>query len=191
MASWFNAVSQSLKDGDYAAALETTKGTLQNAAQKVTTAVDENIKKAAADVDSTSEEIRAKNNIKQKGDTLPWEVSEEKSIVQDDLMEKVLALSLDDESFTTAPMPPTLFDFRVDEHVAVIMKLLQLDPNLAARHARLSPKMNEDDFWKNYFHRCALLRAEMDVGPALPRDTSAAAAEAVAGGAAGRGAAGG
>ena len=44
---------------------------------------------AAADVDSTSEEIRAKNNIKQKGDTLPWEVSEEKSIVQDDLMEQV------------------------------------------------------------------------------------------------------
>ena len=47
------------------------------------------IGQAAADVDSTSEEIRAKNNIKQKGDALPWEVSEEKSIVQDDLMEQV------------------------------------------------------------------------------------------------------
>ena len=45
MASWFNAVSQALKDGDVAGALETTKGSLQNAAKNVTEAVDENIKK--------------------------------------------------------------------------------------------------------------------------------------------------
>ena len=45
MASWFNAVSQALKEGDVAGALETTKGSLQNAAKNVTTAVDENIKK--------------------------------------------------------------------------------------------------------------------------------------------------
>ena len=48
------------------------------------------------------------------------------------------------------------------------MRLLELDPNLATRHARLSPKVNEETFWRHYFHRCALLRAEVGVGAALP-----------------------
>ena len=36
--------------------------------------------------------------------TLPWEIDDEsKSILQDDLMEKVLGLSLDDSTFTEPP----------------------------------------------------------------------------------------
>ena len=51
--------------------------------------------------------------------------------------------------------------------------------------------MNEDMFWKNYFHRCALLRAKMDVGPTLAPDTSAASQLAAGAGASGGSAASG
>ncbi len=39
------------------------------------------------------------------------------------------------------------------------MKLLEIDSNLARIHAKLSPKMNEEDFWFNYYCRIVYLRA--------------------------------
>jgi hypothetical protein len=45
----------------------------------------------------------------------------------------------------------------------VITRLLDLDPNLAKVHYRLSAKVDEELFWRRYFHRCRTLRAE--VGP--------------------------
>lgn len=50
----------------------------------------------------------------------------------------------------------------------IITRLLELDPNLAKIHYRLSSNMNEALFWGNYFHRCALLRAEVGASPPLP-----------------------
>ena len=39
-------------------------------------------------------------------------------------------------------------------------------------HYRLSAKMDERVFWRNYFHRCALLRASVGVDPPLKPDRS-------------------
>jgi len=43
----------------------------------------------------------------------------------------------------------------------VITRLLELDPNLTKVHYRLSAKMDEELFWRHYFHRCRTLRAEV------------------------------
>lgn len=62
----------------------------------------------------------------------------------------------------------------------MIVRLLQLDSNLARMHAKLSPHMDEVVFWRNYFMRVAYLRAACGIdGPdaqqrglgALPRES--------------------
>lgn len=50
----------------------------------------------------------------------------------------------------------------------IITRLLELDPNLAKTHYRLSSNIDETLFWGNYFHRCALMRAEVGASPPLP-----------------------
>lgn len=50
---------------------------------------------------------------------LPWECSEEQSIVAEELMEKVLSLSLNESNFIDEPMPPTCFEFDMEGHVKV------------------------------------------------------------------------
>merc|ERR1712070_1043735 len=117
-------------------------------------------------------EIRAQREKQGDVKSLPWELDNEaQSIVAEDLMEKVLSLGLDDANFREEPKPPTHFDFEMERHVEVITRLLEIDPNLSKVHYRLSAKMDERIFWRNYFHRCALLRADVGVGEPLRRIT--------------------
>lgn len=89
--------------------------------------------------------------------TLPWEsASEEQSILSDELMHKVLQLSLDDRNFIEESLVAVPFSFQ--SHVPVILRLLQLDSNLQQAHARLTPKMDEEALWRNYFWRVKYLR---------------------------------
>jgi hypothetical protein len=85
------------------------------------------------------------------------------AILSQDLMEQVMSLSLCDENFTSAPESATLtalkFDF--ESFVPVIMRLLELDSNLAAVHAKLSPHMDEMFLWRNYYLRVQYLRARI------------------------------
>mmetsp|Transcript_39727 Transcript_39727/g.51221 ORF Transcript_39727/g.51221 Transcript_39727/m.51221 type:complete len:207 (+) Transcript_39727:445-1065(+) len=82
-------------------------------------------------------------------------------------MERILSLSLDESTFLEEPTPPTYFDFDMETHVQLITRLLELDPNLAKAHYKLSAKMDERIFWEHYFHRIALLRADVGVSPSL------------------------
>lgn len=99
-----------------------------------------------------------------QGGNLPWETEDESlAILSQDLMEQVMSLSLCDENFTQAPDSDRLrsipFDF--DAFVPVIMRLLPLDSNLAAVHAKLSPRMDEQVLWRNFFWRVQYLRARI------------------------------
>ncbi|CAM9152847.1 unnamed protein product [Ascophyllum nodosum] len=126
---------------------------------------------------------------------LPWETRmEQKSILSQGLMEKVLSLSLEESNFTTAPpvdgpisqateeSPQGKEDndetrhedetstsaspeFHLDRHINVAVKMLSLDPNLAKVHARLISHMPEQLFWYHYFSRVALLRKEVGLEP--------------------------
>jgi len=159
MASWFGGIVQSLKEGDF-----------QGAVQKTSEQISTGIREATKEVDQEADQIRAQKQGAEQVNGLPWESSDEsKSILVEDLMERILSLSLDQQNFVDEPSPPTDFDFNMEAHVSVIMRLLEIDPNLAKMHYRLAAKMDERVFWRNYFHRCALLRAEVGIAPGLPR----------------------
>ena len=81
---------------------------------------------------SDDEEERVKN-------ALPWEVATE---VDEELKQKILALSCDEQTFYAPFDNDTEEDeaFDLDSHVSLIRKLLSIDSNLADQHARLSGK---------------------------------------------------
>ena len=64
---------------------------------------------------------------------LPWEAEvASKSNVAQELMERILELSLDEATFSPPPPPAAdVFSFSLSSHTAVIMRLLALDSNLA------------------------------------------------------------
>lgn len=98
---------------------------------------------------------------------LPWETDvESRQILSHDLMEKILTLSVHDRNFTVKAPNAHEVEFYFQEFVPVAMELLQLDSNLARVHAKLSPKMNEEDFWFNYYCRIVYLRGKSGIdGP--------------------------
>lgn len=75
-------------------------------------------------------------------------------------MEKILSLSQCELNFTTSPPSELLpfFEFNFQEKIPQVMSLLSLDHNLARLHAKISPKMDEEVFWKNYYARIFFLR---------------------------------
>jgi hypothetical protein len=112
-------------------------------------------------------EENQKKRIFQDHHQLPWETDiESRQILCKDLMEKMLALSLNEKNFTTKSPNSEEVEFYFQEFVPVAMQLLQIDSNLARIHAKLSPKMNEEDLWFNYFCRIVYLRARSGIeGP--------------------------
>ena len=58
-------------------------------------------------------------------------------------------LSLDERTFLDAA-PRVVFEFDFEAHVPVIMRLLELDPNLAKMHSRARAKSTKV-FWRRFF----------------------------------------
>ncbi|CAM9641979.1 unnamed protein product, partial [Phaeothamnion confervicola] len=73
-------------------------------------------------------------------------------------MEKVLGLSLEQSNFTTPPPSDAAYTFSLDQHAAVAMRVLEIDPNLSRTHAKLVSKLREEVFWRNYFFRVEHVR---------------------------------
>eukprot|EP01036_Dinobryon_divergens_P037282 gene37282-48741_t len=110
------------------------------------------------------EKINISNQL--SSSRLPWESDNEtKAILSQDLMEKILALSMAEENFTVKPPSPILesITFSFQSYIPVILRILQLDSNLARVHAKLSPKMDEEIFWRNYYIRVIFLRAQIGI----------------------------
>lgn len=51
------------------------------------------------------------------------------------------------------------FDF--EQFIAIAVRLLKLDSNLARMHAKLSPRMKEELFWELYYFRIVFLRVKI------------------------------
>ncbi|KAG5192623.1 hypothetical protein JKP88DRAFT_292615 [Tribonema minus] len=97
---------------------------------------------------------------------LPWETQDEsRSILSDDLLAKVFALSLESATFTEAPPPDANYAFDLTPHIACAMRLMDLDANLAKMHARYISKVGETAFWRNYFYKINVLRLAAGVEP--------------------------
>jgi hypothetical protein len=87
-----------------------------------------------------------------------------------DLMEKILQLSHCESNFTSPPPDELLpfFQFNFQEKIPQVMSLLSLDHNLARLHAKISPKMDEEIFWKNYYARIFYLRYRSGIDSLQP-----------------------
>lgn len=108
---------------------------------------------------------------------LPWEVKVDENTFSEDslLKEKIASLSSKESTFLQ-PFASRKKDAAEDDHdadnedafvltelrIQLIRRLLELDDQLAATHARLSGRsdVRETVFWRNYFHHCTETRDE-------------------------------
>lgn len=81
----------------------------------------------------------AKDKQKREGDAvLPWETDDDcLAILTQDVMEKILSLSLTEQNFTVSPPKLEMFFFQFSDHIPTAMRLLSLDANLARMHAKV------------------------------------------------------
>jgi len=107
---------------------------------------------------------------------LPWEVPHHSkklrecdTIYEEDeeLMKKIMELSCHEETFLGGAEEKSKGEedatFSLDEaRINLIRRLLELDDNLAAMHAKLSGRsdVKETAFWRNYFCHCERVRRE-------------------------------
>jgi len=118
------------------------------------------------------QEENRKENLHKKilSTILPWETNEEESkFLEEECKDAILTLSKKDDTFISSitpeeqdTLPPLLIDFDLDLHYSLIQRLLEIDPNLVEMQAQLSGAgAQEKKFWKNYFHRCSLVRKQV------------------------------
>lgn len=155
MSAWFQTfVNEAKKVGD-----------------SIAQVIDETAKAAEGDFLAEQQKMKEQKEYQTKPSSstlLPWETTDEAlAILSDELMDKIMKLSLVDNNFTVTPESlASKIEFSFKDYVPVIMKLLPLDSNLSKIHAKLSPKMNEEVFWKNYYYRVMYLRAKIGIdGP--------------------------
>lgn len=160
MADWFSSLAaQALKLAD-----DITDSLVQQANDAQTQLQNERTK--------LEDEERKKQEILHSHQLLPWETNiESRQILSDALMEKVFTIPLNERNFLEKPLNADEIEFNFSDFIPVALKLLQLDSNLARTHAKLSPKMNEEIFWYNYYCRVMYLRSASGIdGPLAQKE---------------------
>jgi hypothetical protein len=158
MSDWFSSLS--------ALATQATQF-----ADQLTETLVATVETASSDLEKEQASIRSEKakTTSSSSTLLPWETDDEsKMILSQDLMERIFALSLNEKNFTSTPANIHAVEFNFSAFVPVIMKLKDIDANLARVHAKLSLKMNEETFWRNYHFRVYYLRALVGLDPAEP-----------------------
>jgi len=121
-----------------------------------------------ADFNQEQEQFIASKSGKEQ-ESAPWTGYKK----EDQLREKILALSEDKRNFLRAPPQGVDFDFEYSAVAAHALVLLREDERLNKMRYDLVPKkVKEDDFWRNYFYRVGLAQQSFDLadslsGPAL------------------------
>jgi len=111
--------------------------------------------------------------IRSKGDkeqpTAPWSGYQN----EEELREKVLALSEDRRNFLRSPPAGVNFDFEYSAVAAHAVVLLKEDPRLSQMRYELVPKkVKEDEFWRNYFYRVGLVKQSFELSNSLATDNN-------------------
>lgn len=148
MADWFSSLASSaLKFAD-----ELTDSLVSQASEAQALLQEEQQKLKAEE--EHKKQIRATNQL------LPWETMiEARQILSKALMESILALSSNEKNFSVPAANKSEVTFSMEDFAPTALKMIEIDSNLARMHAKLSPKMNEEDFWLNYYCRIVYLRA--------------------------------
>ena len=160
MSEWFTSLTNQAQQ--YA---EQAKKQIDDLADNIATQVET----AQNEIDEERMKLAAEQGLtrfpRMNAQSLPWETDDEdRSILTQALMEKILSLSLCDSNFTEKPVEPVSSEpFDLEGFAPVIMKMLEIDSNLGNTHAKVSPNMNEEVFWKNYYQRIQFLRKKSGI----------------------------
>merc|ERR1712083_194702 len=104
--------------------------------------------------------------------TAPWSGYQN----EDELKDKILALSDDKRNFLRAPPTGVNFDFEYSAVASHAVVLLETDPRLQKMRYELVPKkVKEDEFWRNYFYRVGLIKQSFELAPVAPITTTTTA----------------
>jgi len=124
-----------------------------------------------ADFNQEQEEfIKSKGGKEQE--SAPWSGYQG----EEELKEKILALSEDRRNFLRAPPQGVDFDFEYSAVAAHAVVLLGEDPRLREMRYELVPKkVKEDEFWRNYFYRVGLAKQSFELAPVAPITSTASA----------------
>ena len=91
--------------------------------------------------------------------------SEDKSVLEAELRQRILRLATDPRTFLSSAPDPALFPFSLELALPHIQLALQNDPLLSRMQYRLVPrKVSERQFWTNYMYRVSMVREQMEVG---------------------------
>lgn len=117
-----------------------------------------------ADFNQEQEEfIKSKGGKEQE--SAPWSGYQG----EEELREKILALSEDRRNFLRAPPQGVDFDFEYSAVAAHAVVLLGEDARLREMRYELVPKkVKEDEFWRNYFYRVGLAKQSFELAPVAP-----------------------
>merc|ERR1712029_1012110 len=106
--------------------------------------------------------------IRTKGDkelpSAPWAGYQN----EEELKEKIFALSEDKRNVLRAPPSGVNFDFEYSNVATPALLLLEADPKLKQLRYELVPKViKEDEFWKNYFYRVSLIKQSFELSNSM------------------------
>merc|ERR1712029_358490 len=90
---------------------------------------------------------------------------------ENELRDKILALSDDKRNVLRAPPSGVNFDFEYSNVTSPALMLLEVDPKLKQLRYELVPKtIKEDEFWKNYFYRVSLIKQSFELSNSITED---------------------
>ena len=126
MSSWFDTISAQV-------------GKL---AQDINTAADDLVSKAnAAHAEILEEQSKIQaSQVSSDEILMPWETTDaDRSILSQDLMERIFLLPLSERNFTETPGSTAVasVEFDFNTYVPIIMKMLEIDKNLANVNAKV------------------------------------------------------
>mmetsp|Transcript_2359 Transcript_2359/g.3260 ORF Transcript_2359/g.3260 Transcript_2359/m.3260 type:complete len:333 (+) Transcript_2359:104-1102(+) len=144
-----------------------------NLKDTITTMADQHLKELNVEFkrnDALKREQKRQEELRKKV-IPPWiALEEEKSILEDDLKQKILEISKNERNFVVSP-PEEVFEFDLISALPYIQGAFKHDPNLDKVRYKLVPKrLKELDFFRNYFYRISLIREDMKF-EALPIST--------------------
>ena len=119
--------------------VDKAKEVTKEAAKKVEAEIQKGQQQYKAEQERVKRESEYIKSVKKgEGVVLPWETDDEElAILSQDVMERVLSLSLTEQNFSEVPPKLDLIPFVFTDNVATAMRLLALDANLARMHAKV------------------------------------------------------
>lgn len=99
----------------------------------------------------------------------PWTLREKENCdasLEEDLKRRILKLTKDQTNFIAKAPDSSVFAFDMKAATPYATKAIEVDSDLRKLRFKLVPqKVQETEFWRNYFYRVSLIREQLSVEP--------------------------